>query len=120
MVEWYDFTFLYFHWLESTRAFYFYLFLSRTDFCTFSLTHPVIRHVTFLQYIVSSVTCLYLSFLLSGNPTLLDRCVFADKLGYLKSFSLRGTLPRKGNSPTSVLRPPSPRSSEYGPRRFRE
>src|SRR5882762_6888896 len=84
--------FLYFHWLESTRAFYFYLFLSRTDLCTVSLTHPVTCHVTFLQYIVLSVTCLYLSFLLSSNPTLLDPCVFADKLGYLKSFSLRGTL----------------------------
>ena len=92
MVWWYHFTFLYFHWLESTRILYFYLFLSRTDLCTVSLTHQVIRHVTFLQYIVLSVTCLYLSFLLSGNPTLLDRCVFADKLGCLKSFHLGGTL----------------------------
>src|SRR5882762_8610271 len=56
------------------------------------LTHPVSCHVTLLWYIVRIITCLYLSFLLSRNPTLLDHCVFADKLGCLKSFHLRGTL----------------------------
>src|SRR5882762_1111619 len=94
MNKWYNFISLYFHWLEYTRVFYFYLSLPRTGLCVFSLTHPVIRHVTLLQYIVLSVTCLYLSFLLSRYPPLLDPCVFADKLGYLKSFYLRGTLSR--------------------------
>ena len=62
-------------------------------------THPVICHITLSWYIVSTITCSYLSFLLSSNPTLLDRCVFADKLGYLKSFSLRGLYPSRVTLP---------------------
>src|SRR5882762_8740385 len=103
---------------SSSRVYYFYLSFTRTDLRVSSLTHPVSCHVTFSGYIVSIITCLYLSFLLSRNPTLLDLCVSADKLGCLKSFYLRGTLSWLDNSPMSVPRPPSPRSSLYGPRRL--
>jgi len=70
----------------NTHSFYYYLSLSRTDLHVSFLTHHVTHHITCSSYIVLSITCLYLSFLLSRNPTLLDPCVSVDKLGCLKSF----------------------------------